>query len=84
MSPEQRHLLERISDLEHSRTELQRGQQAAANDIRRIVSVLEVLAGYLGIPLPPGAASLPGTAAKALAGPGFAQVVSLADRRAAL
>jgi hypothetical protein len=51
MSPEQRHLLERISDLEHSRTELETGQQAAANDIRRIVSVLEVLAGYLGIPL---------------------------------
>jgi hypothetical protein len=45
-TPEQRNELERISHLEA-------GQQAAANDIRRIVSVLEVLAGYLGIPLPP-------------------------------
>jgi hypothetical protein len=44
-TPEQRNELERISHLET-------GQQAAANDIRRIVSVLEVLAGYLGIPLP--------------------------------
>jgi hypothetical protein len=44
-TPEQRNELERISHLETS-------QQAAANDIRRIVSVLEILAGYLGIPLP--------------------------------
>jgi hypothetical protein len=52
MSPEQRILQQRISDLEHSRTELEHSKQALTNDIRRIVSVLEVLAGYLGIPLP--------------------------------